>query len=148
MTTVRALLVSILLGLGYYMLIDAARGFIASQRLPEPLMDLWIARPLLGAWLIGALEAVVSYWLMAASVGLALALLVRREFVFYGAVATGAALIVGAQLDMDGWYALVSIGPDFWLAHQLNSIAHDPFGALSLLLALPVSTWVWGRLLL
>lgn len=144
---VRLILTSIAAGVAYFFLSDAARDFCDSQALPQGVKDFWYAHPTTGTWLVGALTSVAVHWLTAIVAGLGLALAVRRDYWFAGAIATGAWLMAALQMRLEGWYAMLQIGPSFWLALKVNALTVDPFGSLSALFALALCTWGWGRVL-
>ncbi|MFK7885550.1 MAG: hypothetical protein AB8G16_01685 [Gammaproteobacteria bacterium] len=143
--SVRSLLLAIVMGVSFFFLNELAHAFFTRTPLPELLKNYWYDHPRLGVWAIGALRSLVVHWLIGIGVGLALALAVRRDFLFYGAVATGAWLIMAVQMRLDGWYALLQFGSAFWLSMRVDAISLDPIGALSALIALPLCTWWWGR---
>ncbi|MFK8014563.1 MAG: hypothetical protein AB8G17_03825 [Gammaproteobacteria bacterium] len=145
--SVKLSLMAMVMGLSYFFLNEMAQAFFTRQRLPGLVQEFWYTHPLLGAWLIGGLKALVVHWLIGITVGLALALLVRRDHFFFGAVATGAFLMMALQMRLDGMFALLQVGPEFWLSLRWDALTLDPLGSLSALLALPVCTWWWGKVL-
>ncbi len=140
-------LLSMVMGLSYFFLSELARSYVTRTPLPAVVRDFWYAYPLPGAWLMGGFESLIVHWLIGMPVGLALALLVRRHYWFFGAVATGTWLMMALQTRIDGWYALLQVGPEFWWSLRLDGITHDPIGSLSALIALSVCTWFWGKVL-
>lgn len=145
--SVKLSLLAMVMGLSYFFLNELALGFFTRQRLPDVVLNFWYANPLPGAWLIGGLKALVVHWLIGITVGLALALLVRRDYFFFGAVATGAFLMMALQMRLDGLYSVFQVGLGFWWSMRIDAITLDPLGAVSALLALPVCTWWWGKVL-
>jgi hypothetical protein len=145
--SIRRILLAMVMGLSFYFLNDLAHGFFGRTPLPELLKEFWYRYPRLGAWSIGGLRSLVVHWLIAIGVGLALALAVRRDLFFYGAVATGTWLMMAVQMRLDGWYALLQFGPAFWLSMRVDAISLDPLGAMSALFALPICTHWWGKAL-
>ena len=95
--------------------------------------------------MVNALTAALTYWLLAAAVGFAIAAAVRDDYVFYGAVATGVFLVLTAASDYDGFQAFVEVGPDFWFALRTDAVLNDPFGTFSRWFSLPICAWLWGR---
>lgn len=140
-----ALMIALVLGISYFFLHELAQAWFTRVRLPDAVMSFWYGQPRLGAWLIGAMQAVVTHWLVALSVGLALALAVRRELWLYGSMALGAWLTSAWLWRLDGWYALAQFGPQFWISMQTDALTLDPIGVLSAILALPVCAAWWGR---
>lgn len=143
--SVFALLLAVLMGMAYFFLHELAQGFFSRQRLPEVVYEFWYAQPTIGAWFIGGLGALVSHWLIAMTVGLALALAVRRDYLLYGTIAVGAWLMCAWFFRLDGWYSAVQFGPGFWINMRLKHLAIDPLGVLSAFVALPLCTAWWGR---
>ena len=140
-----ALVLAVVMGMAYFFLHELAQAYFTRARLPDVVYSFWYAQPTLGGWLIGALGALVSHWLIGLTVGLALALAVRRQFLLYGTVALGAWLMCAWMFRLDGWYSAVQFGPDFWVTMRAKALVTDPVGALSALLALPLCTAWWGR---
>ena len=144
---VKLVLAAIAAGVAFFFLSDAARNYCDSRLLPANVKHFWYANPLTGTWLIGALYSVAAHWLTGVVTGFALALVVRRDYWFFGAIATGAWLMMALQMRLDGWYAMLQVGPSFWLALKVDALKLDPIGSLGALLALPLCTWLWGRIL-
>lgn len=140
-----ALLLAVLMGMAYFFLHELAQGYFTRVRLPGFVYQFWYSQPTLGAWFIGILGALVTHWLIAITVGLALAVAVRRDYWLYGTVAVGAWLMCAWLFRLDGWYSALQFGPGFWVAMRLKFLAIDPFGTLSALIALPICTSWWGR---
>lgn len=141
------MLLAMVMGLSYFFLNELARAYVTRRPLPSFVRDFWYEHPVPGAWLMGGFQSLIVHWLIGITVGLALALLVRRHYWFFGAVATGTWLMMALQMRLDGWYALLQVGPEFWWSLRMDGITHDPIGSLSALIALPVCTWCWGKVL-
>lgn len=144
---VKLILASIAAGAVYFFLSDAARDFCDGQLLPDSLKHFWYAYPAAGTLLVGVLSSVAAHWSTGIVVGLALALVVRQDYWFFGSIATGAWLMMALLVRVEGWYAMLQIGPEFWLAMRLDALRLDPFGTISALFALALCTGLWGRIL-
>jgi hypothetical protein len=136
-----------LLGIGYFVLVEAALRWLAGRPLPAGLLAFWIEHPRIGTLAVSAYTAALSHWLVAAAIGLIVANVARRDFLFFGAIAVGAYLVCNMQLTFEGMQAMLQIGPDFWLALKLDAARTDPFGMLSRWLALPACSCLWGAAL-
>ncbi len=143
--SILALFLAVVMGMAYFFLHEMAQAYFTRVRLPEPVYAFWYNQPTLGAWVIGALGALVSHWLIALTVGLALALAVRRDFWLYGTIAVGAWLMCAWLFRLEGWYSALQFGPVFWINMRAKLFLLDPVGAFSALLALPICTAFWGR---
>jgi hypothetical protein len=136
-----------LLGIGYFVVVEAALRWLAGRPLPAGLLSFWIEYPRIGTLAVSGYTALLSHWLVAAAVGLIVASVARRDFLFHGAIAVGAYLVCNTQLTFEGLQSMFQIGPDFWLALKVDAARTDPFGMLSRWLALPLCTWLWGNAL-
>ena len=141
------LLYCVVLGALFYYLVGFVQAQVTAMSLPQFLLDIWSSAPVFGGLLVNALLAAVTYWLLAAAIGFAIAAAVRHDYVFFGAVATGVYLMVASATSYDGWQAFVEVGPEFWLALRADALINDPFGTASRWFALPVAAWLWGRYL-
>ncbi|MEM6638488.1 MAG: hypothetical protein AAF610_01160 [Pseudomonadota bacterium] len=145
--TVRVLplIAAVLAGMAYFHLHEQSAAWYTATRLPDALYTFWFASPLLGGWLIGGVGALISHWAVALVVGLLLAMIVRRDFWLYGAIAVGASLTTAWLVRLDGWFSVLQFGPGFWLSMRAKWLTVDPIGVLSALLAMPLCTAWWGR---
>ncbi len=139
------LLYCVVLGALFHYLVRFVQAQVTAMSLPSFLLDLWASAPLLGGLLVNVILALLTYWLLGAAVGFAIAAAVRHDYVFYGAVATGVYLMFNAATSYDGWQAFVEVGPEFWLALRGDALLNDPFGTFSRWFCLPLTAWLWGR---
>lgn len=145
-------LFSVALGIGFFFALVWLVAQVITMDLSPEHMEWWRQNPGWGKFLMHARTAVFGYLPLSAVAGLALAAIVRRDFIIYGLTASAAVLAISEIYALRGWvsYQTAGVLPGYswsdWVSFRFESPA-SIIEQLVVLAAIPVFAWLCGKLL-